>query len=67
MIDFASSGKVHPETAAYGGDRPRVFPGLAFEAAQFVLAVLQSRCARASGGAAEDRPRGRRGEGGVLQ
>ena len=78
--ESASSGKSHLGTGAE--DSPNVFPGVVFEVilnlgggltAQFVPALGQRvingcpRRTRASDGAAEDRPRGHRGGGGVLQ
>ena len=77
---FASSAR--DDTVLCGEEPTRVFPGAAFEillhvggrlAAHLILTVGQKftngcpRRARTSGGAVDDRLRGRRGGGGVLQ
>ena len=78
--DFASSGKVGFHSC--GEEPTRVFPGAVSEillhiggrlAAQLILTVVRKltngcpRRARTSGGTVDDRERGRRRGGGVLQ
>ena len=78
--DFASSGNT--DTVPCGEEPTRVVPGAVFEivlhigeelAAQLILTVVQEftnccpRRVRTSGGAVDDRVRGRYGGGGILQ